>query len=100
MFGGRVAGPHDLVVVVRTQYDEQVATIVTKEILQEEGLISSETLITFRTFSKHDLERMFSIGVDLPKLTHPGEGVDTESRSWTESRTVDQAGPLGTTNSK
>ena len=59
-----VAGQYDLVVVVRAQNDEQVASVVTEEVLKVEGLISSETLIAFRTFSKHDLERMFSIGLD------------------------------------
>jgi DNA-binding Lrp family transcriptional regulator len=59
-----VAGQYDLVVVIRARDDEQIATLVTEQLLQVEGLMSSETLIAFRTFSRHDLERMFSVGID------------------------------------
>ena len=30
--------------------------------LKAEGILSSETLIAFRAYSKHDLERMFAVG--------------------------------------
>jgi len=59
-----VAGQYDLVVVIRARDDEQIATLVTEQLLQVEGLMSSETLIAFRTFSRHDLESMFSVGLD------------------------------------
>ena len=59
-----VAGQYDLVAVVRAQGDSQVASLVTEQMLKAEGILSSETLIAFRTFSKHDLDRMFSVGMD------------------------------------
>ncbi len=59
-----VAGQYDLVVMVRGRTNDQIATLVTDHILKEKGLISSETLIAFRTYSRHDLERMFSIGLE------------------------------------
>jgi len=59
-----VAGHYDLVAVLRTRSNDQIASLVTEHILKAEGLISSETLIAFRTFSKHDLERMFSVGLE------------------------------------
>ncbi len=59
-----VAGQYDLVVIIRARDDEQVASLVTEQLLQVEGLISSETLIAFRTFSRHDLDGMFSVGLD------------------------------------
>ena len=59
-----VAGQYDLVVMVRGTTNDQIADLVTDHILKSEGLISSETLIAFRTFSQHDLERMFSIGME------------------------------------
>jgi DNA-binding Lrp family transcriptional regulator len=59
-----VAGQHDLVVIIRSGLEDQVATVVTEHILKQKGLISSETLIAFRTFSKHDLERIFSVGME------------------------------------
>jgi len=59
-----VAGQYDLVVLIRARDDEQIASLVTEQLLQVEGLLSSETLIAFRTFSRHDLDRMFSVGLD------------------------------------
>ena len=59
-----VAGQYDLVVVIRARDDERIASLVTEELLQVDGLLSSETLIAFRTFSRHDLDRMFSVGLE------------------------------------
>jgi DNA-binding Lrp family transcriptional regulator len=59
-----VAGQYDLVVMIRARDDEQIATLVTEQLLQVEGLMSSETLIAFRTFSRHDLDGMFSVGLE------------------------------------
>jgi len=59
-----VAGQYDLAAVIRAKGDSQVASLVTEQILKAEGIISSETLIAFRTYSRYDLERMFSIGMD------------------------------------
>jgi DNA-binding Lrp family transcriptional regulator len=59
-----VAGQYDLVVVIRARDDEQVASLVTEQLLQAEGLLSSETLIAFRTYSRHDLDGMFSVGLE------------------------------------
>lgn len=59
-----VAGQYDLVAVLRCTGDDQIASLVTEKVLQAEGLISSETLIAFRAFSQHDLERMFSVGME------------------------------------
>jgi DNA-binding Lrp family transcriptional regulator len=58
-----VAGQYDLVALVRARNDEQVASLVTEELLRVDGLLSSETLIAFRTYSKHDLDEMFSVGL-------------------------------------
>ena len=35
-----------------------------RSVKMADGLLSSETLIAFRTFSKHDLDRMFSVGLE------------------------------------
>jgi DNA-binding Lrp family transcriptional regulator len=59
-----VAGQYDLVAILRAPDDDGIASLVTDEMLKIEGVISSETLIAFRAYSKHDLERMFSIGMD------------------------------------
>ena len=59
-----VAGRYDLAVVVRAQGDAQLASLVTEQVLKAQGIVSSETLIAFRTYSRYDLERMFSIGME------------------------------------
>ena len=58
-----VAGQYDLVVIIRAHDDEQIASLVTDRLLQAEGLLASETLIAFRTYSKHDLDGLFSVGL-------------------------------------
>jgi len=57
-----VAGRVDLVAVIRVADNEQLARIVTNSMLTIPGITRTETLISFRVFSKHDLEQMFSIG--------------------------------------
>ena len=59
-----VAGQYDLVAIIRARDDEQIASLVTDQLLQAEGLQSSETLIAFRTYSKHDLDGLFSVGMN------------------------------------
>jgi DNA-binding Lrp family transcriptional regulator len=59
-----VAGRVDLVAVVRVAHNDDLADIVTQHLLTIPGIVRTETLIAFRVFSKHDLEQMFSIGVD------------------------------------
>lgn len=58
-----VAGRYDLVAIIRVNTNEQLADIVTREMLKIDGISKSETLISFRVYSQHDLERMFSIGL-------------------------------------
>ncbi len=57
-----VAGRVDLVAVIRVADNDRLAEIVTNKLRNVPGITSTETLIAFRVFSKHDLEQMFSIG--------------------------------------
>ena len=61
-----VAGRYDLVAVIRVKANEDLARVVTEHIRGMVGITSSETLIAFQVFSRHDLERMFSIGMENP----------------------------------
>jgi DNA-binding Lrp family transcriptional regulator len=56
-----VAGRYDLAVVIRTKDNDQLAELVTGTMLKVKGIQKSETLISFRVYSKHDLESMFSL---------------------------------------
>ena len=58
--GGRV----DLVAILRVKDNEELAELVTEHMLKVRGIISSETLIAFKVYSRHDLESMFSIGLN------------------------------------
>ena len=57
-----VAGRYDLVAIIRVKNNEQIADTNTGKFSELEGITSTETLIAFNTFSRHDLELMFSIG--------------------------------------
>lgn len=59
-----VAGQYDLVVILRVPSNEALADLVTLGMLQVQGIIESETLISFRAYSQHDLEAMFAIGME------------------------------------
>ncbi|MGD2113863.1 MAG: Lrp/AsnC family transcriptional regulator [Acidobacteriota bacterium] len=59
-----VAGRYDLVVMVRTKGTDELAEVVTNEMLKVQGITHSETLTAFRVYSHHDLERMFAIGLE------------------------------------
>ena len=58
--GGRI----DLIAVIRAQNNEQMAELVTGHLLKVDGIKTSETLISFKVYSRHDLESMFSIGLE------------------------------------
>lgn len=59
-----VAGRYDLVAVIRVKTNDKLAELVTEKIRHVDGILDSETLIAFRVYSKHDLENMFSIGME------------------------------------
>lgn len=61
-----VAGQYDLVAIARVRDNEGIAEAVTRQMLKIEGIIRSETLISFRVFSRYDLERIFSVGAEEP----------------------------------
>jgi len=59
-----VAGEYDLVAVIRVKTNEQLADLVTDHMLKLESIERTQTLIAFRAYSRYDLERMFSIGME------------------------------------
>ena len=59
-----VGGRYDLVAIIRVKTNDEMASLVTEQLLKVEGILESETLLAFRAFSRHDLESMFSIGID------------------------------------
>lgn len=61
-----VAGEFDLVAVVRVARHEDLATVIPGGIAKVHGVASTETLIAFQVHSKHDLDRLFSLGFEGP----------------------------------
>jgi DNA-binding Lrp family transcriptional regulator len=59
-----VAGEFDLVAIVRVNEHDDLAKVIPGGISKVEGVERTETLIAFQVYSKHDLERMFSIGFE------------------------------------
>lgn len=59
-----LSGRYDLLAVVRVTDVDQLSRIVTEELLLVEGITNSETMLAFRAYSRFDLERLFSIGVE------------------------------------
>ena len=61
-----VAGRYDLAAVIRVRQNEELADLVTQQLLTVPGILGTETLIAFRAFSRHDLEAAFSLGMEKP----------------------------------
>jgi DNA-binding Lrp family transcriptional regulator len=59
-----VAGDWDLVAIVRVGDHDDLAATVTEHIRKVAGVAATRTLIAFRTYSRHDLDRMFSVGFE------------------------------------
>lgn len=59
-----VAGRWDLVAILRVPSNEAMADLVTTSIQAVPGILKTETLLAFKTYSQHDLEHLFSIGFE------------------------------------
>lgn len=56
-----VTGSYDLVAIVRTKTNDDVAELVTNRMGTIKGIKKTDTMLAFKAFSQHDLEAMFSI---------------------------------------
>ncbi len=57
-----VGGRFDLVAILRVADNDRMADAVTRQLAALETIEQTETLLAFQSFSRHDLESMFSIG--------------------------------------
>jgi DNA-binding Lrp family transcriptional regulator len=57
-----VAGPYDLVAVVRVRRHDDLADLVAGRIQKVPGIEATNTLIAFRAYSQRSLEAMWDIG--------------------------------------
>ncbi len=58
-----VTGSIDLIALVRVRAHEQVAEVIADHLNKVTGVLETETHIAFRSYSSHDLESAFSLGM-------------------------------------
>ena len=59
-----VSGEWDLVAIVKVAQYEDIARVVTEQMLAVPGIERTQTLTAFRAYSKKDLEQAWDIGVE------------------------------------
>jgi DNA-binding Lrp family transcriptional regulator len=59
-----VTGGADLIAMVRVREHEELADVIADRLSKISGVRNTETHIAFRTYSKHDLESAFALGVE------------------------------------
>jgi DNA-binding Lrp family transcriptional regulator len=59
-----VTGTYDLVAMVRVRAHEDLADVIPGKVNKVAGVLETETHIAFRTYSQHDLEAAFAIGLE------------------------------------
>lgn len=59
-----VGGSYDVVALVRVKQNEDIADMVTERMVKVDGIERTETMIAFKTYSRHDLENVFSLGLE------------------------------------
>ena len=57
-----VSGEWDLVAIVRVAEYQQIAEVVTERFPAVTGIVRTQTLTAFRTYSRRDLEQAWDIG--------------------------------------
>ena len=57
-----VTGEFDLVALVRVRQHEELAEVIPGGLNKVAGVLTTETHVAFRTYSRHDLEAAFSLG--------------------------------------
>lgn len=59
-----VTGDWDLIAMVRVHRHEDLADVIADRLSKVDGVVGTNTNIAFRTYSKHDIEAAFSLGID------------------------------------
>jgi DNA-binding Lrp family transcriptional regulator len=52
----------DLVAIIRVRRHEDLADVVTRRIAALTGIVSTSTMVAFKSYSRHDLEAMWDLG--------------------------------------
>lgn len=58
-----VSGPHDLIAIARVATPDDLSELVTDRLATLKGIVSTETQLAFRAYSRHDLDSLFDLGL-------------------------------------
>lgn len=58
-----ITGEYDLLAMVRVQRHEQLAEVIPGGLNKIPGITHTETHVAFETYSRHDLQAAFSLGL-------------------------------------
>jgi DNA-binding Lrp family transcriptional regulator len=58
-----ITGEYDLIAMVRVHSHEDLNDVIPGRLNKVPGIVDTETHIAFRTYSQHDLEAAFSLGL-------------------------------------
>jgi DNA-binding Lrp family transcriptional regulator len=59
-----VTGGADLVAIVRVREHDALADVIADRVSKVAGVLKTQTHIAFRTYSKHDLDQAFALGLE------------------------------------
>ena len=59
-----VTGEVDLIAMVRVREHDELADVIADKVSKIEGVLRTQTYIAFRTYSQHDLEQAFALGLE------------------------------------
>jgi DNA-binding Lrp family transcriptional regulator len=57
-----ITGEFDLIALVRVRHHDELADVIPGGLNKVDGVLSTQTHMAFRTYSRHDLEAAFSLG--------------------------------------
>lgn len=58
-----ITGDHDLMAMIRVRRHEELNDVIPGRLNKVPGIVGTETHVAFRTYSQHDLEAAFSLGL-------------------------------------
>lgn len=63
-----VAGEYDLVAILRVREYDTMAEVVPGKLQSVAAVAHTTTLMAFQCYSRHDLERLFSLGMETEEI--------------------------------
>lgn len=66
-----VTGPWDFLAIARVERHADLVETVTRGLSELEGIARTETQVAFQVFSRHDLARMWTLGLEPPEADEP-----------------------------